>query len=365
MTEEHFNIGATQYCQALQPGSRNLIQNVDTRVTPFATEGFAFPTTINDDEWDNSYVCSPYTALHGYCLEELHKVENTAFRIAAAPLIRLIGRYMKNRDINKNVHINNWLLSTNLYPSDYEAKELSEATQSWSKAYPEHAFIFRSLNEFSNARLLQQFKNADYLLMPSRQVYLYDERLANINNRHNFRIDTKLLKRKDYHYVSNDEILDSDLDRIVELYNHLYIAKYSRFNPMFTQAFIAHIKQNPMFELYGFRNNDGILDAIGGRFSVDSVTTLPIVGYDTGLPKSLALYRRVLIATNVHALENNLTFNASSGASHFKMLRGAEPCIEYSAVYVAHLSKRRRRTWQLVANLLNKIGVPIIKKYQL
>ena len=101
------------------------------------------------------------------------------------------------------------------------------------------------------------------------------------------------------------------------------------------------------------------------RFTVGGITTLPIVGYDTGLPKSLALYRRVLIATNVHALENNLTFNASSGASHFKMLRGAEPFIEYSAVYVAHLSKQRRRTWQLVANLLNKIGVPIIKKYQL
>lgn len=360
-----FNHGSDLFCGTLQQDSRVFIKNVDTQLKQFAIEDYNLPATINNGQWQNSYVCSPYTALNGYCMEELEKVNNRLFRMLVRPLIRLVGGYMKRRDINKNIHINNWMLSTNLYPNKMSGRDLATDTQTWSNDFPDHALIFRSLNDFNNRTLIDNLKKTGYLLMPSRQVYLYDKTLSDIQKRHNVNVDAKLLTRNDYSYVPASDILASDIARIVELYNYLYIAKYSQFNPMFSEKFIEHLLQNPHFELYGFRNKQGELDAVGGRFSIDNVTSLPIVGYDTNLPAKLGLYRRVLIATNLHALESNLTFNASSGASHFKILRGATPFIEYSAIYIAHLPKARQSVWRLINALLTRIGVPIIQKYQL
>jgi hypothetical protein len=58
-----FNQAAKSYCAALKHDSTSMIKNVDTKVEIFDIDGFQLPMTINNTEWDNSYVCSPYTAI--------------------------------------------------------------------------------------------------------------------------------------------------------------------------------------------------------------------------------------------------------------------------------------------------------------
>jgi len=145
----------------------------------------------------------------------------------------------------------------------------------------------------------------------------------------------------------------------------LYIDKYSEHNPQFTEKYIATIIDHPNFYLEGFRNRNGVLDAVGGRFTLGSTTTLPIVGYDVSLPKRSCLYRLVLISTLLYAQRNNMTVNARSGASQLKLLRGAVAYSEYSAVYVKHLPNSRQRVWKGLAFVLDRLFVPLMKKYQL
>jgi hypothetical protein len=103
------------------------------------------------------------------------------------------------------------------------------------------------------------------------------------------------------------------------------------------------------------------MQAVVGIFSQGDVSTAPIVGYNTGLPQSLGLYRLLMAQAFRHAIENQTLLNLSAGASGFKRLRGGMPAIEYSAVYARHLPLRSRRfLWTLHA-LTSCFGVPMMK----
>ncbi|AJQ97803.1 hypothetical protein [Gynuella sunshinyii] len=354
-----------RYLSAFSEDSPPMIQNVEAGFSVWSgAHDLALPVTINDHEYDNSYVCSPYTALVPYCLQELSKLNNPLLRAMIRRLILLMAGSLKKHQINKVVHVNNWLLSTNLYIDGLENKT-DQLIQPFISRYDDHALIFRSLNEFANAPLLSGFREAGCLIVPTRQVYLYDPSLKDYWNTHNYQIDQRLLTKTSYQYVSGSAINQDDHARIVELYNMLYIQKYSRHNPQFTTRFIEQISQHPYFQLEGFRNADGVLDAVGGRFSISHTTTLPIVGYDTTKPQKLGLYRMVLMSTMQHAHQQGLCFNASSGAAGFKRLRGAVPMIEYSAVYVRHLPRARQRIWHRLAFILNRLFVPVMQRYEL
>jgi hypothetical protein len=62
---------------------------------------------------------------------------------------------------------------------------------------------------------------------------------------------------------------------------------------------------------------------------------------------------------------NGCTVNNSSGASKFKMWRGAVPALEYSAVYYRHLSLLRKTGYRLLRLLINGIAMKMIKHYGL
>lgn len=53
----------------------------------------------------------------------------------------------------------------------------------------------------------------------------------------------------------------------------------------------------------------------------------------------------------------------SAGVGEFKRLRGGIPVMEYNAVYDAHLPATRRRPWSLLKGIMDRVAVPIIKKY--
>ena len=342
------------------------ISNVVTKMDELSvSSSLALPITINDSDYQNSYVCSPYTALVPYCKEELEKVDSTFIQYAVNGLIYIFDIILKKSKINKICQVNNWLLSTNLFPASLKKTHINESKKTLVANYPTHLLMYRSLNYYTNRNLIEYFLELGFELIPTRQVYIFDKRINDFSKTHNYKMDRKLLNKTDYCYVPQNKILPSDIPRIVELYNALYIEKYSQHNPKFTHSYIEMIIEHPNFYIEGFRGKNGVLDAVGGRFEMDGTVTLPIVGYDTNKPTKLGLYRLLVISTMQYTEDKNLIFNASSGASKFKLLRGATPYIEYSAIYSKHLLFGRRLIWQVLQVLLKHIFIPIVKRYKL
>jgi len=348
----------------MQAPTRQFISNVDTKVYLLKTKHHVFPVTVNHAEYENSYVCSPYTACISYAKEELHKLKQRFLEIPLFVLISLLDSVLKMTRINQVVHVNNWLLSTNLYP-DWSGDDIQTITKLLLEKFPQHVIIFRSLNRYTNDKLYPHFTEAGYHLIASRQLYIFNGKTGDYLTKQNTRWDLKLLDKSPYQIISHDDLSEADFPRIVTLYKLLYLDKYSYFNPQFTEQYIRLCHQKKLLTMYGLRSPSGTLDGIVGYFCRNQVMTVPLVGYDTALPQKMGLYRMLMALALRDAHRTGQILNLSSGASHFKILRGGRAYIEHSAVYYQHLPLYRKLPWGLLKTLLNQIGVPIMRKYRL
>lgn len=348
----------------MKEGSEHHFRNVRTSFRLLKAGGQLLPMTVNDTEYSNSYVCSPYSTYISYAMEELYLLKGKAFRGALRAIITSIAPLLKAARINRNVHINNWLLSTNLY-EEMEKELLPPLTSSLVAGFPKHALIFRSLNEVTNSRLMNDLHEQGYVMVPSRQVYFFDGRNPEYLRKQNCIWDRKQLQRSPFTLVRHEDIHAKDYKRIAELYELLYIDKYSSLNPQFTEAYIRNCHKQNLLYMMGLRDSEGILQGVVGCFIRGGVMTVPLVGYDTSLPQQLGLYRMLMAMVLQEAADRRQLLHLSSGAAHFKRIRGASPAIEYSAVYVKHLPFGRRAAWSLLGAFLNIIGAPLMRKYQL
>jgi hypothetical protein len=211
-------------------------------------------------------------------------------------------------------------------------------------------------------------KSLGFIAVPSRQVYLFDARKgpdSTFLQRHNSKMDGKLLSKMPYRVIHGDELLDSDYPRLEELYNLLYLGKYSRLNPQFTADWLRCGQRDGWLELRALSTDERRIDGVVGWFSNEKILTAPVVGYDTSLPQNLGLYRLITQMCLQEAVKRRCMLNFSSGAAHFKRMRGGQPEIEYSMVFVDHLSKKRRRAWRLLSRVLHATGIPIMKAFKL
>lgn len=360
-----YNKKAHLYAEPFIKGPTNKwMHNVETLVTEIKMGNFVFPVTINDTQYASSYVCSPYNALITYSQDELYKISNPILRFFLKSLVGSLGWLLRQGEINKNVCINNFLLSTNPYPM-WQGEGSQEILEHYKKTHPKHAFMYRSLNEFTNKPLMDCLANQGFKFAASRQVYLFDKSLNNFMRRNGTQNDRRALAKGEFQVVEHDEITKADYSRIVLLYNLLYLDKHSKNNPQFSEELIAYWHQNKLLTMKGLRDNDGILQGIIGLFESEAVITAPLVGYNTALPAIKALYRMLIYLILDYSHTENRCLNLSSGASHFKLLRGGTAFIEVTAIYYAHLSWHRRLTWHTVRGLLNGIFVPLLKRYKL
>jgi len=361
----NFNEKSKRYCEPFIGGpSQPWMNNVDTTMTTTNIGGSIFPVTRNETEYSSSYVCSPYNALITYSQDELIKIKNRPLRVCLSLLLKTIGGSLKAGKINQIVCINNFLLSTNPYPH-WQGSGAQEHLKQCLILFPEHAVMYRSLNHHTNDALIQHLKTLGFIMAPSRQVYIFDAALCDYMKRNNTQNDRRALAKSNYHVVTHEEITHEDYLVIVKLYNQLYLEKYSQHNPQFSEKLIRHWHENKLLTMIGLRDNTGVLQGIVGLFESDAVITAPLVGYNTALPSQNALYRMLIYLILNYSDTEKRCLNLSSGASEFKLLRGGQPFIEYSAVYIQHLPRFRQAMWRGVHWLLNSLFVPIVKRYQL
>lgn len=331
----------------LKNGAKAYVSNVDTTMDVVED----FPVTVNHTEYGNAWVCSPYTHYVTYAKEELRVLDSRVLRSVLGGALSGLGLLCKATGVNKVVLVNNWLLSTNLYPP-LDEKQVARVVEVLRERYPDHAIGFCSVN----SALMPAFAEG-FVMVPSRSISIADPAAQDARHRKRWRRDLRLIGRTGY---TAEEPQAGAEKRIIELYNMLYLDKYSRNNPQFTERLVRELPIG-----YRVLVKDGRIDGVLGYVQRNGVMTTPIFGYDTALPQRIGLYRMLSALVYDIADREGLVVNDSAGAAEFKRLRGAVPDIEYRAVHVAHLPWRRRMGWTALATLLQRIAVPLMRRYEL
>ncbi|MEF3303233.1 GNAT family N-acetyltransferase [Paenibacillus sp. GYB003] len=346
----------------------SFVPNISTAMYALRLNRTVLPVTVNEAEYDNCYVCSPYTHYASYAREELYLLDSGAARFALRGVLRVLGLLLKASRFNRAVHVNNWLLSTNLYPELTE-REIDGTIRLLLDRFPRHALIFRSLCRSINGELMDSLRRRGFRLVPSRQIYLWRHEgplAPGAKARWLLKRDYALLDKRGYETVGPEALSAADMPRLAELYRALYLDKYSYYNPQFGADFLELARSRRLLELHALRHKEsGRLDAVLGYYCRSGVMTTPIFGYDTSLPQETGLYRMLSAVLLGIARTNGHLLHESSGAAQFKRNRGAVGELEYSAVYDRHLPFDRRISWIALEKLLNGVGVPLLEKYKL
>lgn len=346
----------------INKGPQHYIDNVLTTYMVIQDGALILPVSVNHTEYQNSYVCSPYGQYIRYGVDEIHQLYSFPMRSLCQHSLQGLGCLLKMGRINQTIHINNWLLSTNLYP-DLTAQQIRSLTELLTELFPNHAILFRSVNA-TQTELLELLEKQGYSKLFSRQVYLLDTQSSEPFNERHFKKDLILLENSGYEVVSPDAFSLNDVPRIAELYRALNIEKHSIQNPQFNEAFIRLGVEKHALTFHGLRK-DGSLDAIFGSIQRGQTMAAPFFGYDTGKPEELGLYRQLSALAVLKAKQNGFLLNQSSGAGSFKKRRKAKPVSEFHVVYTRHLPAWRQLPWNCMQSIGQRFILPFVEKHSI
>lgn len=340
------------------------IRNVQTELDSLCIEDQILPLTRNRHEYNNSYVCSPYTAYIRYARDELGLIDNRTSRFGLNILITVASGLLRLGQINQTLSINNWLFSTNIVPN-WQAESVRQFTQQLASKNPTHSLSIRSLNQETDAELMQTLLSKGWQLMPARQVYLFLQTGQAWWKKNNVQNDQRLLRKTPFIQIKPSEHKSADFKSIERCFNQLFIEKHSELNPQFSAEYFEFLHNHKLVEFFSFRTAEGRIIASIGLFTQHGLMTAPILGYDTDLPQQLGLYRLLIAVLLKECHERQLPLNLSSGAGGFKRQRGGKPVIEYTALYTQHLPWLTRFILKGFSKLLNKFASDFLQKHQL
>lgn len=354
----------------MKGGTAAYIENVDTDVYMLLIDGVVgtdapliVPVTVTDPPRKrNAYVCSHHNHFIAYARDELWELRSPILEAGLSASLVPAGWALDAAALDRAVFVNNWLLSTNLFPPGLDQDAVERATRLLAERFDDRAIVWRSVNDDDSPPAPDAFTNLGYKLVLSRQVYFQHDAATQLKTNKRFKDDRRVFKRHDYDVIDGDALLPH-VERLVHLYNQLYLDKYSRHNPQFTPSLFTQWIETDTVHLSALVRDD-IIEGVLGWYGRGGVMTVPVVGYDTALPNELALYRRLTVMMSEAAAKHGLLLNASAGAAGFKRLRGGAPVLEYSAVYADHLAAWRRWPWAMFSWGMHNFGVPIFQKYQ-
>lgn len=348
----------------VEKGATFCAPNLATTPAFLRIDGIEVPLTVNETEWENSWLCSPFTHYITYAREEIDRAVSPILSRTGGTILGALGAWFRRAGINRVVMANNWLHSTNPWPR-WEAASLPAVLEAMTRRWPDHALVFRSLNEKESAPLLAALGEAGAMLIPSRQIWWYEADSEAVARSHEFRKDERLLHRGDLEIVPHEAITEADYPTLTKLYEQLYLGKYSRHNPQYTLAWIGHLHRENLARFTALREPGGRLVGVEACVEMHGVLTSPIVGYEVGRPRELGLYRRLAAVPVLEAGKRGIPLNLSAGVGQFKALRGGEAVMEYLGVYVRHLPRSRRAPWRAVHELSARLLAPHVRKHGL
>lgn len=350
---------ARNYLLPIMDDPQKYIKNVhNTQLMVAKVDDVILPITISDFHPDNTYTVSPYSHYVSYGgFEEVKHLNNLLMETLIKLIMNPVAWYFRQTELDKVAYVNNYLLSTNLYPS-VSSEQLAALGEALPKWFPDRVIIFRSVDERKNPHIVEVLKQINYEMVLSRQVWYMDP--AEAAHTRQYKEDARVLRKHGYAVVEGKDLSDGDLHRAVHLYNLLYLEKYSYYNPQFTFEFLKLARDKGALHLRALKRN-GQMNAVMGFFIRNGAMTQPLFGYDTSLPQEEGLYRLLTLITLQEGLQRNLLVHASGGVGKFKKIRGGRSVIEYNAVFAKHLPAWRQRPWKLI-QAISKYAIPYFQK---
>lgn len=342
-------------------GTSRLIANASSAMLLARIEGHDLPVTVDEGGHGRSYVASPHSAYVPYARREMELVGMRRGRLAASAVLGLADRVLRAARINQAVHVDNWMLSTNLH-GDWQGQGLPDLRQELAHRYPDHFLILRTLDDWSCPRLCEAARRDGWIMAPARQIWVTEDLARDWIPRKDRLNDRRMLNRSGLAVDEPDHLSSADCARIAQLYSLLYLEKYSPLNPDFTPEFITLLSASGLARFRLARAGDGTIMAVAGMIARGALMTCAVIGYDTARPQSEALYRIACYLAYDWAQQRGLSMHGSAGAADFKRSRGARGEIEYMAIYADHLSSARRAAMRVLAGVLETAVVPMMRR---
>ncbi|MBO1510266.1 hypothetical protein [Metabacillus bambusae] len=342
----------------MKDGVEKYIKNIETEIYLLEVDDILLPISLNQKEFNNSYVVSPYTHYISYAKEELWELGNKRLESFLSYVIEGIGFLLRKSNINKVVVVNNWLLSTNLYPS-LTSDQIKKMTEFLTNQFPQYTILMRSINETLHNQMISSFNSEGYKRIMSRSIYLFDPKIPlTKNQRKALNQDNKLLQKFDYQIR---DIHTGDYQNVKELYNQLYIDKYSINNPQFTEHYFKNTAINNTLQFKLVLKDAKVIGVIG-YFVRDGVLTTPVLGYEIEREKEAGLYRVLSMLITKEIIDKNYMGHRSAGAGSFKRKRGSVQEIEYTYYYNKHLSLKSSLAWNCLKMIMDIVIEPLARK---
>lgn len=339
------------------------ISNCEVDIDFIETSSKVLPITVNQTYYTNSYTVSFYSANIRYAIDELHLIGNPWVEKMAHSLLWMMGSIFKWFECDRMAIINNWMFSTNFHPS-MNAHEVQSLTHETIKRFPAHYIAMRSINSLSDAALIESLQSNGWHLLPARSVYMFDTSDSAIFKHNHTKKDQKLLAQTHLRHIEPHEWQEEDFKRLKVLFDQLFIEKHSHLNPDFSAQFLYHLHTKGIIEFHGFASSEEIVAFIG-FFTQHKIISTPMLGYDTTLPQEMGLYRILMALLLKTAKERSQMLNLSSGAGSFKRSRGGKATLEYTAVYVEHLSFGKKMFIRMLDKVLNRTLPKAFEKYEI
>lgn len=323
-------------------------------------EKWLLPVFVPKKNKTNAYVASIYSHYISYCFDELRELKSKSLEALARVVLGFLSIVLKTAQVDKTVFINNWLLSTNLY-TDFPVEYIQEITEFVAREHKGYAVAWNSVNDCTTKEIYGEMRSRNYVFIPSRSIYVVS-RFEGFPSKIKCEIrrDKKLLDTSPFHF---EKITYED--SIIQLYNNLYIQKYSHYNPKFNNEFARLVGTNGLMEFYALKDEKGETVGILGYFTRQGIMTTPMVGYDFAFDKAAGLYRQLSIKLFYEAKEHGYILNSSSGVGRFKMKRGADRFWEYRVIYTKSINLYRQMIFKILQVAICKIGVPMMDKKKL
>lgn len=332
----------------------NYINNIDFHIDIIDNHELMI---VNDSNYDLSYISSLGNHYTVYPLDELFlfsKKEQYFYRM----FFFCLKKYFQYLKLNKFIYINNQGLSTNLFNNNDFIKK--ETLDKIIKKYPDYLIIQRSFNDVFYKEKKQYIEDLGFSSLISRKFwYVKKENMLNCFKKRDVKNDKKLFESyllNGHTIMNNDYFLSLENDNqiwceIENLYNSLYLDKYSANNPAFTKDWFYYTCKNNIINYSGiFEKNK--LKGIIGVYKNNDISTVPVLGYNINENYYRVLSYLILISIN----DLDTHYHCSSGAGLFKKTRGAVTDYEYQMVYHKHLKKSNQ-----INNLIKLINKTIIK----
>lgn len=315
------------------------IKNAETQLYVLKINEKIIPITQNEKEYENSYLLSTY-----FIISHLKEKSPRLFH----PFVTLMGKMLKLMKINKVIIINNWLMSINPYP-ELSEKEMSAIIDFLTHRFPNHYFMFRSINTYESTYTFNLLKKQNFRLFFSRSYYLYNPNAPDKITHSMIRKQQKdfnKIARQNYTVEEAHSLSYSESQRVLDLYRQVYISKYTKYSPQYTPRYLEELLQKKIMNLKLLKK-EGQIYGVAGFMQKENFLITNFFGYDTSIPQEEGLYRMLSGVIMEEIKKTKLLANQGSGAPDFKLWRGFTKEPEYVAIFDRHLPIYRRLFWSL------------------